>query len=291
MASPRVLLATHGLHPRKRLGQNFLADPSTAQMIVTRSQVGPEDTVMEIGAGLGALTIPLALRARRVYAIEKDPRLCELLREQLQAKEIMNAKVLEADVLDLDLTGLAQQADPPLTVFGNLPYNISSQIVIRLIECRRHISRAVLMFQRELADRLTSSPGSRDYGRITAMLAYCASATPVCHVGAKAFFPSPQVDSKVIEIRFTAADRHPPHDETRLFRLIAAAFGQRRKTLKNALAASELLIDAHEAAHALERAGIHPSRRAETVSPEEFVALEISFSTLGLPERNPTPNG
>jgi 16S rRNA (adenine1518-N6/adenine1519-N6)-dimethyltransferase len=282
MVSPRVLLNTHGLRPLKRFGQNFLADPSTSQMIVNRSRVGKEDVIVEIGAGLGALTIPLALAARRVYAIEKDRHLCDILRGQLQAEEISNVDVLEADVLNLDIAGLTRQAGLPLTVFGNLPYNISSQVVIRLIECRQHVSRAVLMFQRELADRLTAPPGGKEYGRITAMLAYCASAKHLCHVGAKSFFPSPQVDSEVLEIRFTAADRHPPHDETRLFRLIGAAFGKRRKTLKNALATSGLLINPHEIAQMLERAGINPARRAETLSPEEFVALEISLSSFDL---------
>lgn len=280
MTSPRILLAAHGLRPHKRLGQNFLADSSAVQRILDRSQVGKEDVVVEIGAGLGALTIPLALAVRRVYAIEKDRRLGDILKERLQEQKISNVDVLEADILNFDLTGLARQADSQLTVFGNLPYNISSQILIRLIDCRRHVSRAVLMFQRELADRLTASPGGKEYGRITAMLAYCAATKRLCRVGAKSFFPSPQVDSEVIEIRFTAADRHPHHDEARLFRLIAAAFGKRRKTLKNALTASEIVIDAHEAVQALERAGIRPDRRAETLSPEEFVALEISLREL-----------
>jgi 16S rRNA (adenine1518-N6/adenine1519-N6)-dimethyltransferase len=280
MVSPRSLLATHGLRPHKRLGQNFLADSSVAQKIVDRSQVGKEDVVLEIGAGLGALTIPLAMAARRVYAIEKDRRLGDILKEQLQEQKIPNVDVLAADILNFDLTDLARRADSQLTVFGNLPYNISSQVVIRLIDSRRYVERAVLMFQRELAARLTASPGGKEYGRITAMLAYCASAKHLCHVGRMSFFPPPQVNSEVIEIRFTAADRHPPHDETRLFRLIAAAFGKRRKTLKNALTASGLRISAHEAVQALEGAGIRPDRRAETLSPEEFVALEISLREL-----------
>lgn len=280
MTSPRVLLTAHGLRPQKRLGQNFLSDPATAQMIVNRSGVRPEDIVIEIGPGLGALTVPLARAARRVYAIEKDRNLSAILKSELPANGISNVELVEADVLQLDWAGLTRKAGPALTVFGNLPYNISSQVVVLLIELRNHVSRAVLMFQRELAERLTASPGGKAYGRITAMLAYCATVKHVCHVGPKAFYPAPKVGSEVLEIGFSPAKTYPAHDETRLFQLIAAAFGKRRKTLKNALSTSALQIAPARAAQALVEAGIDPGRRAETLSPEEFVALEISLRRL-----------
>lgn len=283
LMSPRTLLNLHALHPQKRLGQNFLSDPSMAQMIVNRSGVCNEDVVVEIGAGLGALTVPLAHAVQSVVAIEKDRRLSAILQAELQAAGISNVQVMEADVLDIDWTGLARQSGQRLTVFGNLPYNISSQVVIRLIEARQHVLRAVLMFQRELAVRLAAPPGGKDYGRITAMLAYCATVKPVCHVGARAFYPVPKVDSEVLEIRFAPGRAYPPHDEARLFRLIAAAFGQRRKTLRNALSASGLSISPGLAARALEQAGIDPARRAETLSASEFVTLEISLGRL-IPE-------
>jgi len=283
LMSPRTLLNLHALHPQKRLGQNFLSDPSMAQMIVKRSGVCKEDVVVEIGAGLGALTVPLAHAVQSVVAIEKDPHLSAILQAELQAAGISNVQVMEADVLDIDWTGLARQSGQRLTVFGNLPYNISSQVVIRLIESRQHVPRAVLMFQRELAVRLAAPPGGKDYGRITAMLAYCATVKPVCHVGARAFYPVPKVDSEVLEIRFAPGHAYPPHDEARLFRLIAAAFGKRRKTLRNALSASGLSISPGVAARALEQAGIDPARRAETLSAAEFVTLEISLGRL-MPE-------
>lgn len=277
---PRVLLRLHALHPQKRLGQNFLSDPSIAPMIVTRSGVCPEDVVVEIGAGLGSLTLPLAQAVRSVIAIEKDRRLAAILKEELQAAGVSNVQTVEADILEIDWAGLARQAGRPLTVFGNLPYNISSQVVIRLIESRRHVPRAVLMFQRELAVRLAALPGGKDYGRISAMLAYCATVKPLCRVGAGAFYPVPEVDSEVLDIRFAPPRAYPPHDETRLFGLIAAAFGKRRKTLRNALSASGLSISPGLAARALEQAGIDPARRAETLSASEFVTLEISLRRL-----------
>ena len=279
MRSPQLLLKIHDLRPQKQRGQNFLVDPATAQMIVDRAHVQPEDIVVEIGPGLGALTLPLARAARTIIAIEKDRNLAKILCEELRAAGMDNVQVIAADVLQVDLAGLARNAGRPLTVFGNLPYNISSQIVIQLIPARREVPRAVLMFQKELAARLRAAPGGRDYGRITAMLQYCAAIRSLAVVPAKRFFPSPRVDSEVLEICFHEATSYPPHDEDRLFRLIAAAFGQRRKTLKNALS-SGLQIRTETAGQALVQAGIDPVRRAETLSPEEFVLLEISLQHL-----------
>ena len=277
MTSPRVLLNAYALRPQKRLGQNFLADPSTARMIVARARVQSEDIVVEIGAGLGALTVPLARSVHTVYAIEKDRNLSAILRSELRSAGCLNVRVMEADALDVDFRGLARDAGRPLTVFGNLPYNISSPVVIKLVESRKHLLRAVLMLQKEFAARLKAAPGGRDYGRLSAVATYCAWIRPLAGVSATSFYPSPKVDSEVLEIAFTPEKRYPPHDETRLLQLIAAAFGKRRKTLKNALIASGLQISSQTAVHALERAEIDPARRAETLSAEEFVALEISL--------------
>jgi 16S rRNA (adenine1518-N6/adenine1519-N6)-dimethyltransferase len=280
--TPRSLLAAHRLHPRRRLGQNFLAQPAVAEMIVARAGVSADEPILEIGAGLGALTIPLARAARSVTAVERDPHLVPLLRAELAACSVEHVRIVEADALALDLAELARREGGPLTVFGNLPYNISSQVVIKLIAARLHIHRAVLMFQRELAQRLTAAPGKRAYGRITAMLTYCASVRRLAEVKASCFYPPPEVDSEVLEIVFGGVQAtYPPHDEAGLIRLITAAFGQRRKTLKNALTGSALGQSAEAVWQALVRAGIDPSRRAETMSPAEFVRLEISLRDIG----------
>ncbi len=272
--SPRSLLAAHGLHPRKQLGQNFLSQPDVAEMIVARAGLTREEAVLEIGAGLGALTVPLARAARRVIAVERDAHLIPLLREELARSRVENVCVLEMDALDLDLPDVARREGRALSVFGNLPYNISSQIIVRLIGARHHIRRAVLMFQRELAQRLTAVPGGRDYGRITAMLATCARVRRLAQVSAGHFYPAPKVDSEVLEIAFDGPrEELPPYDEAHLFRVITAAFGQRRKTIKNALAGSRLGLGSTALAQALEAAGIDPLRRAETLSPGEFVRL------------------
>lgn len=275
-ASARSVLAAHGLRPRKQLGQNFLSQPAVAEMIVARAGLDADERVLEIGAGLGALTVPLARVARSVIAVERDAHLTPLLREELARRSVENVRIIEMDALDLDLPDVARREGGPLSVFGNLPYNISSQIVIKLIDARRHIRRAVLMFQRELAQRLTAAPGGRDYGRITALLAYCATVQRLAQVSASHFFPVPKVDSVVLEISFHGPPvDHPPHDEARLFRLISAAFGQRRKTIKNALSGAPLGLGPPAVAEALAAAGIDPSRRAETLSPADFIRLEI----------------
>jgi 16S rRNA (adenine1518-N6/adenine1519-N6)-dimethyltransferase len=273
MTSPRNLLKAWELKPKKRLGQNFLTDPSTARTIIARADLSADDVVLEIGAGLGALTIPLAMAVKKVYAVEKDDQLIELLKAELLANRITNCEVMAQNILEMKLDTIAA-ATPHV---GNLPYGISSQILIKLIQSRSAIERAVLMFQKELAQRIGSEPGGRQYGRITAMLRYCADIRFLADIKASVFYPPPKVDSTVIEITFKATTIYGPHDEGMLYKVIKAAFGNRRKTLKNALTAAGLQIESQIALQALAGAGIDPTRRAETLSPSEFVALSVSL--------------
>jgi len=273
MTSPRTLLNAWQIQAKKQLGQNFLKDQGTADKIVAAAQIKPDDTVLEIGAGLGAVTIPAARKAALVYAVETDRRITGLLKTELLAAEIDNVRVFEKNILNFDMTALAAESDRRLVVIGNLPYHISSQVLIRLIKHRQLIERAVLMFQKELAERLTASPGSKDYGRITVMLAYCAEINRFTDFPAKAFFPRPKVDSTVLRIRFRQTLTPVPHSEKYLHQVIQAAFAQRRKTLKNALSGSFLNLSPEAAVTALEATGIDPVRRAETLSPEDFIRL------------------
>ncbi len=280
MTSPRTLLRAAGLRPRKSLGQNFLAHPATASMIVDRAGLCGEDVVLEIGPGLGALTIPIAARARRVYAVEADGELAAVLKNELALRGIANVTILHADCLRVDIGSLAPAGAARLVVMGNLPYNISSQVLVRLIHARSAVSRAVLMLQKEFARRLAAAPGGREYGRLTAMLAYCGEVKKVADVAAPLFFPRPKVDSEVVEIRFHDAPSRPAQSEDFLFRTIKAAFSHRRKTLRNALMGSELRLAAETAQAALSLAGIAPSRRAETLAIREFVVLSDILGRL-----------
>jgi 16S rRNA (adenine1518-N6/adenine1519-N6)-dimethyltransferase len=280
MTSPKVLLNAWNLRPKKKLGQHFLVDPSAADMIVRRSKITSADTVMEIGAGLGALTIPLAKAARQVFAVETDSQLTKLLKTELIVHNLTNVEIIENNILNVDIHALAKKIDRQIIVIGNLPYNISSQILIQLIHTRKHVKRAILMFQKELARRITATPGNKDYGRLTVMLRYCAEIKSIAIVTASLFYPVPKVDSEVVEVNFKISREYPPHDETMLFQVIKAAFGNRRKTLKNALSASGLHIEPQIARQALIAAKIDPTRRAETLAVSEFVTLQSCLAQI-----------
>ncbi len=282
MTSPITLLKAWNLKPKKQLGQNFLSDPSTAGMIVNRAGLEDDNLVLEIGAGLGALTIPISRLVKKVYAIETDRALLKLLNTELLVHDASNVEAFKQNILSFDLLSFARQNLPgqKLVVMGNLPYNISSQVLVKLIDSRKVVKRAVMMFQKELALRLMAKPGVKNYGRLTVMLAYCADIKSVATISATQFFPKPKVDSEVLEIKFKQKPEYPADDEKFLFKVIKAAFGQRRKTLRNSLAGSMLEISPQDARKALETAGIDPLRRAETLSVKEFVDLTSSLSNL-----------
>ena len=278
MPSPRALLTARQLKPKKQLGQNFLADPSTAAMIVSRSQLSADDIVLEIGAGLGALTLPAARCVKRVYAVEKDRDLYGILASEIAGHGIENINLIPSDIFDVDIAAMATAEKRRLVVLGNLPYNISSPVLFYLMASRSSVSRAVLMFQKEVAQRLTAGPETKEYGRLAVMLQYAADIRPLASVAAHLFSPKPKVDSVVVEIRFKEIIPDPAVDESRFSAIVKAAFGKRRKTLKNTLADSELDIGPETAVRFLMLAGIDPGRRAETMSVAEFVALEHAFA-------------
>ena len=280
MTFPKTLLNAWNLRPKKKLGQHFLVDPSSADMIVSRSKITSDDTVMEVGAGLGALTIPLAKAARQVFAVETDSQLTKLLKTELIVHNLTNVEIIENNILNVDIHALAKKIDRQIIVTGNLPYNISSQILIQLIHTRKDVKRAILMFQKELARRITATPGNKDYGRLTVMLGYCAEIESIATVTASLFYPVPKVDSEVVEVNFKISREYPPHDETMLFQVIKGAFGNRRKTLKNALSASGLHIEPQIARQALIAAKIDPTRRAETLAVSEFVTLQSCLAQI-----------
>ncbi|MCF8093821.1 MAG: 16S rRNA (adenine(1518)-N(6)/adenine(1519)-N(6))-dimethyltransferase RsmA [Desulfobacteraceae bacterium] len=271
MTAPHRLLANRRLLPKKQMGQNFLADPSTAEMIVRRAALS-DATVVEIGAGVGALTVSAASAAKRVYAVEKDRDLIGILESVLAEGGFENVEVINKNIFDVDLEEIYVKEDARLVVIGNLAYNISSRVIVSLIFKRQIVERAVLMLQAEMARRLYADPCSKDYGRLSVMTRYCAEVSRIARVKANQFYPRPKVDSEVIEIRFQSP-AEKAEDENLLSAVVKAAFGKRRKTLRNALVSEELGIKGQEVEAALGRAGIDGSRRAETLSVSEFVAL------------------
>lgn len=277
MTGPHRLLANHGVLPKKHMGQNFLADPSTAEMIVRRARLS-DAVVLEIGAGVGALTVFAALSARCVYAVEKDRELVEILQNVTAEAGTGKIKVINSNIFDVDLNAIYEKEQKKLVVIGNLPYNISSQVIVSMIFQRGMIDRAVLMLQAEVARRMYAVAGTKEYGRLSVMTQYCADVSRIARVRANQFYPRPRVDSEVIEISFVAP-RAEAADEALLSKVVKAAFGQRRKTLKNALSGG-LKLGGDAVLSILEKSGIDSSRRAETLSVAEFVTLANEvFST------------
>jgi len=271
MTHPGLLLKQKNVYAGKEMGQNFLANPGTAAMIVEKIGLAGDTHVLEIGPGLGALTIPIAKACCHVTAVEKDARLIPLLQQELDNQNLKNVTIVHKNILRLDINELAK--DEKMVVIGNLPYNISSQILFKLVEERRCIKTAFLMFQKELAKRIIAPPGKRDYSRLSAVVQYAADVSPVVKIGPASFFPKPDVDSMVLKFKFFETTALHLAQEKMLFNVIKAAFSKRRKSLKNAMTGGEFEFEKGFILQALEQAGIDAKRRAETLTVAEFKSL------------------
>jgi 16S rRNA (adenine1518-N6/adenine1519-N6)-dimethyltransferase len=264
----RDALAAAGLRPRKRWGQHFLCDPGVARRIVEAALPEAGATVLEIGPGLGALTDGLAAQAAMLYLVEVDRGLAGRLAARYA--EDPHVRVLLGDVLELPLTELV--AAPRATVVANLPYNIASPVLFRLLELRTRFPRAVLMLQREMAERLAARPREDAYGSASVVVQAFAEVRIAFRVSRRSFLPRPAVDSAVVAIDWRETSRPDVGDEAVFRAVVRAAFGQRRKMLRNALAS--LAAQYGTTAEALlARAGVDPTARAETLDLEAFARL------------------
>jgi 16S rRNA (adenine1518-N6/adenine1519-N6)-dimethyltransferase len=266
-SSPKEILRRHGLRPKKDWGQNFLDDESILVDIVAACSLDESDVVVELGAGLGHLTRALARSGARVVAVERDRDLVPIL-ERL---ELPNVRVLAGNAAELDFAAVAG-VDRPVVV-GNLPYQLSSPILFEVLEQRAHVRRAVFLLQKEVAGRLAASPGGRDYGLLSVLLQAFANVGVVFEVSAHHFHPQPKVDSALVRIDILDAPRADVRDTARYIHLVKAAFALRRKTLWNSLKAARLCPEDALAA-GLKSAGVDPVRRAETLTPQEFAAID-----------------
>jgi 16S rRNA (adenine1518-N6/adenine1519-N6)-dimethyltransferase len=230
MPSPAELCRRFDLRPDKRIGQHFLADPAVVEAILERTAVAATDRVVEIGPGLGVMTLPLARRAAHVTAIEVDPRLVAFLRRQLPAGAPVT--VVEADALRFDYRTLPA---PPYRLVANLPYHITSPLLLHLLDQAGCFTDLTMMIQREVADRLLASPGEKDFGRLTLRVTYAAEVEPLLQVPRDAFYPPPHVDSTVVRLRLRAEPAVEVPDAGVLFALIQHGYHSRRKTLANNL--------------------------------------------------------
>ena len=264
-ASVRALLAEHGLRPSRRRGQHFLADPNTARRIVRLAGVDPGDRVLEIGAGLGSLTLALGERGCTVLALEIDRKLVTVLEREIA--DDADVRVVAGDALDVDYDALLGAG--PWSCVSNLPYNVATPVVIRLLEEAPSVTSGLVMVQREVADRLVAAPGSSAYGAPSVKVAYYAEARIVGMVPRAVFVPVPKVDSALVElIRRDAPPVDVPSRE-RLFQLVRAGFAHRRKMLRRTLRP----VLGEQAESALTDAGIDPRARAESLGLDEWAEL------------------
>lgn len=249
-------MVRRGLRPSRALGQNFLADPNTAQRIVRLAGIRPGDRVVEIGAGLGSLTVPLAAAGARVVAVELDRRLAAVLREGAAPA---GARVVEGDALRLDWSEvLAETPGPGWALVANLPYNVATPLVLGLLERVHEIERMLVMVQREVGERLAAAPGDDQYGAVSVKVAYWAEAEVVGRVPPSVFIPRPKVDSALVRLARRALPAVDPAQVSyeHLVRVVNAGFSQRRKMLRSTL--GHLVPQA-----GFERAGVRPTARPE----------------------------
>lgn len=265
MTTPAELLRRHHLRPKKDWGQNFLGDERVLGDMAELSGAGRGDFVVELGAGLGHFTRALAATGAHILAVERDRELAPILREEMKALDV---EVIEADAKTFDLRPLAEKHGAPIILCGNLPYHLSSPILFHLMDQRAALKRAVLLLQREVAERVAEPAGSRDYGLLSVLVQHVADVRLALQVGRHYFTPPPDVESSVLVLDFLPQLRAPVVDEKRFRILVKAAFSQRRKTLWNAV---KSVPGAREA---LAKAGIDPQRRGETLTVEEYAAVE-----------------
>lgn len=279
LASPSATLAVlerHGLHTKKRLGQHFLIDDNVVARIIEMAALGPDDVVVEVGPGIGTLTVALCEAAGAVVAVERDGDLVPVLAET--TAECPRFELVRADAIEVDPATIAGPFGPPDALVANLPYAVAATVVLRFFESIPSIRQATVMVQSEVAERMAAVPGTKAYGSYTVKLRLRARVVDSFAVAPGCFLPPPRVGSSVVRIE-RAADASDAGLLADAARVADAAFAQRRKTLRNSLRAN-LGIPSDAMEEVLVAAGIDGSVRAETLSPEAFVALARALSRL-----------
>jgi len=267
LSMTKTLIKKYRLRCKKSYGQNFLVDDFIQQKIIDCASLNKDDIVLEIGAGLGALTLPLAKRVKEVIAIESDKRLFDVLSVILKGNK--NVELICQDALNFDYTSLKK----PYKVVSNLPYSISTQIMIKLLGYNGKITEMILMFQKEFAERINASHGTRNYGFLSIIAQYHTDIDICFSVKKDSFFPMPKVDSSVIKLSFLKRPKVLVRDEKLFFNLVKASLSYKRKTLRNNLKRARHILDTNQLDMILKRAGIDPNRRGESLSLEDYAKL------------------
>ncbi len=279
-AELKNIFSSNNLRPLKKLGQNFLVDQNIQKKIIQNCQIKPDDVVLEIGSGLGALTDDLAGLAKEVVAVEKDRGLVKILKERLAG--FKNVKILEEDILKIKVRKVFKNLEgKKIKIVGNLPYYITSPIIFFLLEQRQNIDSIFLTVQKEVGIRILARPGSKDYGRLSCAVGYFTQPKLLFNISKSAFYPRPKVDSIFMQLSVKENPTPPVKDETLFFDLIKLGFNQRRKTILNSLSDKKnIAVNKKQMAGILLKAGIDPTCRPETLSLEEFARLSDIVSPI-----------
>jgi 16S rRNA (adenine1518-N6/adenine1519-N6)-dimethyltransferase len=275
MASLMQELKERGVLPKRVLGQHFLIDQGIAEKIVRLADLGPDDLVIEIGPGMGALTFLMLPLVKKVIAVELDQGMADYLREKGEGK--VSLTVIHEDILGFDFAKVAREAGRRIKIVANLPYNISTPVVFRLLECREALTHLTLTLQREVAERIIAAPGGKAYGLLSIFTQLYTSPKIVMRVPPEAFHPRPKVESAVVGFEILERPRVAIEDEGFFKKVAKASFAQRRKTLLNALRGSPLPLPKEKIEGALAAAGIDRRRRAETLDLAEFQRLSAAL--------------
>ncbi len=270
MVSIRQELKEYGLFSKKRLGQHFLVDRNILNKVVGAARVGKEDVVLEVGPGLGQMTIALSRQAKRVVAVEIDEGLAAVLKKKLE--DYPNVEVIRNDILEIDFKHFFRKETRPVKVVANLPYQISTPLLFRFIESKGIFSALTLMLQREVAERMVASPGRKEYGPLSIFIQAFSDVWIQFIIKPTAFFPSPKVESALVQMSWKEKPKVEMKDEEWFKKVVKACFAYRRKTLMNGLRHSGLPLP-ESVESRMEQIGIDPRRRPETLTIQEFVSL------------------
>ncbi len=263
-------LRQYEIKPKKSLGQHFLVDKNIIQKIVKTADIEPSDIVLEIGSGLGEMTLELSKKAKKVVAIEIDLRFVNILRKKFIGRP--NIKLIEGDVLKIDFFKISETEGSPLKVVANLPYHISTPLIFRFIEARRCLSSLTLMVQKEVAERIVSIPGSKGYGTLAIFIQMVAIPSIEFFVKSSLFFPPPKVDSAVLKISWRKEQLIREEDEEWFKEVVREVFNYRRKTLLNALRNSKIPTP-KDLDEILRQVGLDPKKRPEQFTIGDFLKL------------------
>lgn len=273
----RYIMEKYGFRFSKSLGQNFLIDASIVEQIIDGAEVGADDVVLEVGPGIGVMTQAMAKRAKKVVAVEIDKALLPVLDETLE--DLDNVEIVSGDVLKVDLQQIIDEklGGQAPKVIANLPYYVTTPIIMRFLEEQIPVTDIVVMVQKEVADRMVAGPGSKTYGALSVVVQYYAEPSKIVKAPPSVFMPQPGVESSVVRLkRRTSAPVELKAPEL-FFKTVRSAFMKRRKTLLNALSSGELDASKDEVRQVLETCGIDPKRRGETLDMQEFASLANGF--------------